>query len=1025
VTPTKSYVSISSSKNIFKFTFFLTYFLSGGLLCYPKCKPGYKNSACCICQKKGNGIDIAVSDIIETLSKLMGWIEDIPIVGDIIKLVEDAINEGVKVAMDQFGISDLIKKLEKEFHLELPSIKLNLDVFYPKLFQDWHVGIMNPLNYAFGFLTDWMPAIPQLPTIDQCPDLVDIIKTKAESYLKVTVGNAVDTGLEWLKQHAVQLAIYLLMKAINSQRACETTLFGFITELFSRMGSSAIANFIRGKERNEHRHLNAQEEKDFQKEQNEHYQVVKAVGHEKPRLVRLNRDTCRGSKRKPGPGLLEQSADRSLLRATRSETKLVFKLQMALQQTVVFLEGAKPVEDEEVATGTILGYFVQRMDLRLDNGKIFEKAKECIWKVGRAADGNKVVKWGAEDQKVATFEVAFESADSHPADLSISGFYFISVEDAHAAPLFKIEEYGDCPHDQKGIACPDGAGCRLRGNALVQAHVSKTVEADMEKLSDDSHMLDKGSFWTRLGEPSVNDAGFLDEEDIGISVFLDDITEAQETELGNFDEDGAYYAYKQVVVDTVPVTVTFGPNPGGPTIVKPCRDQKGKDLFEGKTIEDNEMTVVLDKVKYGVENALRRLPKVLKLLDLALTENNAGIPPIVKRMFLFCFGVRLESSAGEFQLYNGYDVPEGKAKLRQIKSTYERIYSYLKGTSTQHLLFHQHFFLGDAEALVIQNPGFAPNWGRRKRINFDFFHTSCGETEKGDGKCNEQKHSVYCQEETFQTIVHEVSHAVSLTLDHIYLHDIHIKDSYSPGESFTPEKIEELPFYDLAVHAHGDLVDYKTDTNWQKEFMDFLGQDADYIENDVNDAKQRRIFDAPHEEDELEELVYFGFKDLFDFDSKLFRLPADAPETQWKDRTPFPDKKIESVVDKIDFICENLDVRYTHHNKPDAKPRTLRESFAKTTRGNTILFLFCNKQNDASTNAAKYIASIKRYQFQEEFYFLYGTLSNVLVNNADSYGKFISPIATTAIESKHYLNDTDIDQRRRDLKDFYDYLEGL
>jgi len=310
-------------------------------LCYEPCRKEYpKKIGCNICAKEAE-LSFSIQDIFNALKRVIDGIEGIPIVGDIISVVEDGIEKAVKAIMDAMGISDLLENLGFEAPT-LPFVNiaiLNLDVF-----NGWYNIVVEKIKSMFEFMTDWMPTIPELPTIAQCPDLVDIVKTKALQVLDIVVDstyNALGEAEEFLRDHAVQLAIYLLMRAINRNRACEISIYDFVQELLQRFGVNALSAFIEGRE-DEEQDAGDETEVDTRREDAEHYEIVKAVGYEKPRIVRLDQSFCAETHSSSANGGLIQigsladTSQRSML-----STRMNVSLDFALRQTVKFMAGPR------------------------------------------------------------------------------------------------------------------------------------------------------------------------------------------------------------------------------------------------------------------------------------------------------------------------------------------------------------------------------------------------------------------------------------------------------------------------------------------------------------------------------------------------------------------------------------------------------------------------------------------------------------------------------------------------------------
>ena len=91
-----------------------------GLLCYPKCRSGFSQAGCCLCSKPAEA-KFKIKDIFDAIESAIEAVKDIPLIGDIIAAIDDAIDALAGAILEP--IISAIPGLT----LDIPEFNLDLD----------------------------------------------------------------------------------------------------------------------------------------------------------------------------------------------------------------------------------------------------------------------------------------------------------------------------------------------------------------------------------------------------------------------------------------------------------------------------------------------------------------------------------------------------------------------------------------------------------------------------------------------------------------------------------------------------------------------------------------------------------------------------------------------------------------------------------------------------------------------------------------------------------------------------------
>ena len=434
-----------------------------GLLCYPKCREGYKSRACCVCEKP-IGIEFTLRDIVDGIGKVLETLYKIPIVGDLLKLVDKAIEKLLKPIMD--AIPGMPK-------FSLPSLNVNVNLGtlpFEKIHADITKVVLQNIEKIKTIGAEILKAIPSsLP--NDCPEVVAPLTAMVAASVGVKSTSVLSSATPTPSND-----IYApMMNLFNRNRKCKRRNPGTVLQSIIHTTSlNAIQKLMQG---------SSDELKETKKKRKDSSRndILQKAHLEKTLFVHEDLDGC----------VVEESA------SSQGRSLLKHDLQFAITQSAKLLHGGRSFSG--LKEGDVAGYFIQRLDLNKEDGSRLLKSVECIWTVEIWAGKPQV----REFHKKATAKASkrppslggggaaidlnipwsLESADAHEADLGISGFYFVKKTNK----AFRISEFGenwqaDCGSHATRKMCPTSSGCRKEGNMIVprtrkQGHQDSTKEA--------------------------------------------------------------------------------------------------------------------------------------------------------------------------------------------------------------------------------------------------------------------------------------------------------------------------------------------------------------------------------------------------------------------------------------------------------------------------------------------------------------------------------------------------------------------
>ena len=779
-----------------------------GLLCYPKCREGYKNRACCVCEKPIR-IEFTLEDVVDGIGKVLGALYDIPIIGDLLKLVDKAIEKLLKPIMDAImPMPDL----------NLPSLNVGLDLENIVPFRDTYNNIMSTITEQISTVkavaSDLMESLPaELPS--SCPEIVDPLVDMAKLYV---LGKSASAFV--MPRTPKTKPMDILMNFVNENRACATTQGHMLSEITAKLGVKTVQAVMLSDGKKKATTSKKEERKSAQRDM----LLAKAgLSSTEPQLIQFSSSSCRAgtSKRR----FLESNA-------TSHRKLMKTKLKFALQQTVLFMtspDTEKKIDEvfpRGAKLGTTIGYFVQRMDLTPKDGKVVAP-KECIWPIKTGADGSVGVStWGKRgDVEEAGFDASLESAEFHPADLRLSGFYFVP-EKAFAlggqnTVKFKIGDFSDCPEPKTScsgrkceeVRCPETAGCRISGTPMIQKRVDDAL---------------KHNSWIK------------ETYNKGTNVFLHEVEDRKR------QGKAAYYSFDEIDVvvpgesDPLKLTLTFGPN----TAKNKFQVLNKKDNFQNVKAH---MNIVKQRTKSALERVYSRLDVAIDFLR-KLTSGEA-IPVVtetIRRLFLFSFGVDL-SVERKFPLYSsGFPGGEGASYITTILGNFLSIKEVLEGKRDGHLVFGdvpktQDNILGYVQSALQGN-----SFGKKGQIRLLFFANDCLD------KKGKPVNTLACQDWYSQLIAHEGSHAAVGTNDHIYFN--HGEGTLKHALEFDGTQYEKAAAEAKCKHHEGAFSVFfnkMTRDHGHKTKIHTEGSLSHKLVNDLDAFEEKRAHVCRHIDDEV------------------------------------------------------------------------------------------------------------------------------------------------------------------------------
>ena len=688
-----------------------------GLLCYPKCKKGFKSAGCCLCSKNTD-LTFKLKDVADAVGDVFDAIYDIPVLGWILEAFDAAI-EAVLTP-----ILDAIPGIPKPF--DLPSINIGELSLGSVPFEDAYEQLLESVQEIVEKVKEVTQSFAEklpsdLPT--NCPEIAVPMMQLAKQHFAVTppASRTLPDPFSWI------------LTAINKQRKCPTSSIGMVLkEGATKMLVSFFAKTLSSKN-NAKKKMSTKRNK---KKLEEKAKVASAAGFKSPRMVITGLDMCTAEK-----------MTKSGRRGRRLEK---VDLGLAFQQSAKLLPGARDLADLALKN-KVSGYFVQRLDMYEDGG-VRATPTECIWTVELIGDAltPRVVPYHTGTNAVTRSTKAphfhgliqFKSANFHLADMGISGFYYIP----RIGGEYRAADWAYGAHNCAHTNCPSSAGCRRAGTDFL---IPRTLNGNQE------------------GAPS-NTNGFIPRAFSSAGSLIYAFNNAQEQGIPLTAQNLLAYRFSvdrlrsHVSMTKHNAYIAYGPYRGaGPTGSE--RAAAVARMEKALSIAQEEAKNAIAMVQYLRNNQAGSVPGVIARL-MRLAWGLRVLPGVAGHAKFGLDYVEAHAGVGLAPFRSGmkrlpvYPKLGGhaaySAKLRAIQANYQIIYNYLKGE-------RRHVVLRQSEDNRLGPYGYAhssPKSPLHGNIHIHFFKNEPMASLPEAAK----------QRRVANTIIHESSHALFQTEDYFY-----------------------------------------------------------------------------------------------------------------------------------------------------------------------------------------------------------------------------------------------------------------
>ena len=706
-----------------------------GLLCYPKCREGYKPRACCVCEKP-IGIEFTLRDIVDGIGKVLETLYEIPIVGDLLKLVDKAIEGLLKPIMDAIpGMPDF----------SLPSLNVNFGLGtlpFGRIHADITNMVLKNVEKIKNIGTEILQALPSSLPKD-CPEVVAPLTAMVAAMVGAKTTSAASSAAP--KSGDIYAPV---MNMYNRGRKCRRLAPGTVLQTaVHRTTLNSISKLMQGDD-NDHK----MSEKKNKRKGDSRNEILVKTKLDKTMLVHADLDGCP----------LEQQESS----VSRGRALLKHDLQFAITQSAKLISGDKR-SFQGLAKGDVAGYFIQRLDLNIDGSRLLQSV-ECIWTVQmkdvgfphvvpfhkkKTGGGGAVGGGGA----AASMDVLW-SADGHEADLGISGFYFVKKDD----PILKIGDFDEkwasgCSSHEFRKMCPKTSGCRKTGKMIVPR--SEVAAPDGKNTVKEAHSTSYS--WNSFIRDSY-DAMRHDKVDLA---------KAQSILTTNQDPDKLLPAYRWHAFE-IDLREAGKPEELSRTFVTVGPTKAG---------EPSNKDALAARVKGAHLKAREKTDWALTVLQfIRAYPGDKKIPSAIGRLLRVFFGipVTFDGYSGT-AAYGDETLPAGmahvfqrtsletrkyplypalmndrmmKLRLKELISGLQKVHNWLMGARGP--IIHRQTFEGSSTRALgyttSSNVGYGQMW-------VDFFHKSFKDVPPAGSE------RMYL--ETAETIIHELTHATMATED--------------------------------------------------------------------------------------------------------------------------------------------------------------------------------------------------------------------------------------------------------------------
>ena len=692
-----------------------------GLLCYPKCKPGYSQAGCCLCSKSTK-LSFKLMDAVDAVGDIFDAIYDIPVLGWILKAFDAAVEAILK------PIIDAIPGLPKPFSMSLGA---NFDMGalgLKNLYDDLVALVKIPIEKMKEVMKKISNAVPNVP--DVCPELSQIL-TRALGF------TAADLAVAAGGAGASLSGMALLTKAYNSKRGCLVPSNGIVQNTVANLQVKNVGKLLKGSDDTEKEKRRPSKKKQRKREQKK--AITKSL-FKGGRMVATEANACTVS-----------SASKNGKRQLVGEEKT---LQVMVDVSVTYLEdmtddlenqGAKaitsPLNDWDFKKDGD-GYYIQRLELSAD-GKTVDEV-ECIWDAGLTKDGKPTMfpfKSKAKKKKAnLNFSVKTTAAAFSWADIATWGVYYIPKSKFKKGDWEKEIENQEGPKRKHAIRCGEGAGFRVSGDFMVP-HAYYITSRDqtyyVDKVTAGAKQTDET--WTMEAMKKQNGNPFFHIETLKVG-------KKSPVDDDNRQDDAAF-------------TIIIGPSTDG---------TKMKSIADAARARTKEAMFI----------ARNRVATAISVLTDVKNRRYNPLPPWLTRYLQISFGVKLIPNEDDADKYDGnpelkddvqplFETIKSKAdlksKIEPIIAKYKKVQAWLndisgKGTVIRHSEYvfeHQNLWQrGVVKTGKVANAG---------SIYVDLMQNPKG------GTTPDNAFKLY---RIANLIVHEASHSVVRTMDYFYISQV-------------------------------------------------------------------------------------------------------------------------------------------------------------------------------------------------------------------------------------------------------------
>ena len=671
-----------------------------------------------------------IKDAAEKAGEIFGALKDIPGLGELLDLVDKAIEAAIKPAID--AISDSIPTVD------VPSIGNPLaSVPFKKVYDD----IQNMVKEQIDKFTNVVNTISSKvsETTQDCPELANL--------LAGALGISPETLLAERAAAAGSLgAMALVRKCANRKKKCPTSIGSLIDQAMDEKKIASYGNILSGKDDTKKKAGKTSKKQRRKKE--EHKKMTGKLGLKGNRMVFSTANMCKISQSK------KQNPRKRLLEGEKS-------LQFMVDVSTAFLKDMptgtppktplSPVDDPAPEKG----FYVQRLVLSEDAKKIDEI--ECIWNAEVTKTGKVTAsKFDPTKRRVDPVEntdfavrVA-RAAKFDYADIGMWGMYYLPMSKFKKTEWVANGDASECAGDAK-LRCGDHAGCRKKGTKFLTPYKYSTLrQKDGCKIpvtSANEAVSNSNDIIKGMKDPSAA---------LSFRTFAVEVGKVSPTGNGEEKDDATFH-------------VVIGPG-------------KEDEMCD-------HAKVIIPRAKAAMHIARERVHGTIELIEDLIGGKFDEVPPSLSRMLLVSFGIKLipnvKGNAKFGSGINGNDAigkldddgvliiddthmnvfetvrsqEELKTILLPLKRKYELIQQYLvdkfsKGT----VIRHQSRMFGDGYRKTVEGLARAGSYVDNGSI---FVRMRNFEQE-------EQLDETIIIYNIANSIIHETSHAVALTDDYFY-----------------------------------------------------------------------------------------------------------------------------------------------------------------------------------------------------------------------------------------------------------------